>query len=164
METIDEKDFDDWIEKQKQFLLNKDFENLDIEKLIDELDNMVSSPLSSLQSHLKILLTHLLKYNYQTTKLKDHWIEDKVIYTWIPSIENPRSEIEDLLDTHPHLKTVLSDTVILAYQKAKKDAVKQLNKYIRIKSKLLNDKSFPETCPWDFETIMDDDWLPEEII
>ncbi len=164
MDSLYENDYEKWIEKQKQFLLNKDIDKLDIENLIEELEDMGESQYNSLTSHLEILLAHLLKYNYQKTVLKDDWVEDRVIYTWLPSIVRSRSKIERILKKKPSLKSRLDEAFNEAYIDAKELAIKEMNSYSRADIQKLNDKSFPDINPWSFDQIMDEDWLPEDII
>ena len=62
-----EKDFFAWTEKQVQLLKNKDFEKLDIENLVEEIETLGRSEKRVIKSHLINLLMHMLKINYQTT-------------------------------------------------------------------------------------------------
>ncbi len=164
MDNLYENDFDKWIEKQKQSLSNKDLESLDIENLIEELDDMGDQSVSKLTSYIKVLLIHLLKYNYQKTVLKDPWVEDRVTHTWLSSIVGPRDDIETILEKNPNLKNKIDKCLSDGYKKAKKLAIKEMNIYIRIEKNKLNDKSFPDTCPWSFDQIVTEDWLPEKRI
>lgn len=115
-----------------------------------------------LRAHLIILLLHLLKYDYQIRVLKDSWVQDKVMYTWLPSINNPRIEIEQHINKNPSLEPAVNEVLAEAYSLAKLKAIKELNKYIRSESKRLHKTSFPEQCPWTYKQITDDDWLPGE--
>lgn len=161
MNELYEKDYNLWIEKQKQFLLNKDFDKLDIENLIEELEDMGSSDYRALESYLSVLLLHLLKLDYQIKVLKDPWVEDSnIIYFWKTSVINSRLGILKRLKKQPSLKAKIDEAMKEAYEDAKEGAIEELNIHIKSKDLKLNDKSFPDLCPWKFETIMDEDWLP----
>lgn len=160
MNELYEKDYNLWIEKQKQFLLNKDFENLDIENLIEELEDMGSSDYKALESYLNILLLHLLKIDYQKSVLKDPWIENTVVHLWKTSVNNSRRGALKKLKKQPSLKSKIDEALVEAYEDAKEGAIEELNEYIRTDSYKLNDKSFPDTCQWKIEDLLTKGWLP----
>ena len=56
-----EKDYYLWIEKTISLLENRQFSELDLENLIDEISSMGKSEKRSLESYLTRLLEHLLK-------------------------------------------------------------------------------------------------------
>ncbi len=163
MNDLYENDYDLWIEKQKQILLSKDFDSLDIENLIEELDDMGDKSVSKLTSFLKVMITHLLKYEYQKVVLKSPWVEDRVLHLWRNSIIGPRSDIEDILEKNPNLKNKIDTCLEEGYRKGKKLAIEEMNDYIKEKHKKLNNKSFPDICPWSFDQIMDSNWVLENI-
>lgn len=160
MDNLYKTDFYQWVQKQKQLLINRQFDQLDLENLIEEVEDMGKSEPRSLRSHLVTLLLHLLKYQYQTYQLEDRWVAEMVVHTWYPSIDNPRREIREVLQESPSLRSTTSELMSNAYKQAKIDAIKQMNRYIKQKSRKLNASSFPDVCPWTFEQIMEDDWLP----
>ncbi|WP_422139218.1 DUF29 domain-containing protein [Endozoicomonas sp. ALC020] len=160
MDNLYETDFYQWVQKQKQLLINRQFDQLDLENLIEEVGDMGKSEPRSIESHLTTLLLHLLKYEYQTYQLEDRWIAEMVVHTWYPSMDNPRREIRKLLKQSPSLQPKTSQLMHAAYAEARIDAIKQMNRYIKQKSRKLNASSFPDDCPWTFEQIMGDDWLP----
>lgn len=160
MNELYEKDYNLWIEKQKQFLLNKDFDKLDIENLIEELEDMGSSDYRALESYLSVLLLHLLKLDYQNSTLKDPWIENTVVHLWKTSVNNSRRGTLKKLKKQPSLKSKIDEALIEAYEDAKEGAIEELNEYIRTDSYKLNDKSFPDLCPWKIEDLLTKGWLP----
>ena len=153
-------DYQQWAEQQKQFLQSGQLDRLDIKNLLAELGQAVKNNRRSLKSGLKILILHLLKVDYQLRVLQDPWVQDKVIHTWLPSINNPRSDITDLLADSPSLKHHLTDAIAQSYPMARAEAVEQMNKYIHSPQKRLTASSFPDTCPWTFEQLMSLDLYP----
>ncbi|UYM14567.1 DUF29 domain-containing protein [Endozoicomonas euniceicola] len=160
MDNLYHTDYPEWLNQQRHLLANGQFDRLDIPNLLEAMEQRMGDAVNELESHLIILLLHLLKYDYQMRVLQDPWVQDKAIHTWIPSINNPRTEIELLTSKNPHLKNKTARALQAAYPRAKNKAVAELNKYIRSEKKRLNQNSFPEECPWSFERIVDDDWLP----
>jgi hypothetical protein len=160
MENLYESDFYQWVQKQKKLLASRQFDQLDLENLIEEVEDMGKREPRSLESHLTTLLLHLLKYQYQTKVLEDKWIAEMVVHTWYPSMDNPRREIRKLLQDSPSLKSRASEVVVASYKDAKASAIKQMNQYIKQEDRKLTDRSFPEACPWTFDQVMEEDWLP----
>ncbi|WP_257275717.1 MULTISPECIES: DUF29 domain-containing protein [unclassified Endozoicomonas] len=156
-----DSDYYQWVQQQKKLLENRQFDQLDLDNLIEEVGEMGKSERNSFESHLIILLLHLLKYDYQLRVLQDPWVQDKVIHTWLPSITNPRIEIKTLLRKSPYLNKIKDEALAEAYFYARKDAVQELNKYIRSEGKRLDKNSFPKECPWSFDQVMEINWLPE---
>ena len=160
MENLYETNYPLWLSQQRDLLAAGNFEQLDIPNLLEAMEQRMGDAVNELESHLIVLLLHLLKYDYQVRVLQDPWVQDKVIHTWMPSIINPRNEINHLIRKNPHLKAKTGEALSEAYRHAKKSAIKELSKYIRLEKNKLNQNSLPAECPWTFEQIMNEDWLP----
>lgn len=163
MKSLYEIDYYKWLEQQVFLLKNRDFEQLDLDNLLEELESSLMSCKRELRSYLNVLFLHLLKYHYQKTVLNDPWVEDRVAHLWLVSIINARSQIKLLLEENAHLKPVVAEIFPETYQMAKRAAIKEMNSHARSTAQRLNKDSFPDQCPWTFEQTMDDDWLPEEV-
>ena len=59
------EDFNLWTEQMVDLLRARRFEELDIDNLLDELESMSKRDKRELVSRLKLILMHLLKWNYQ---------------------------------------------------------------------------------------------------
>ncbi|WOG27983.1 DUF29 domain-containing protein [Endozoicomonas sp. 8E] len=160
MSNLYKTDYTQWLSQQRELLAQRQFDQLDIDNLLEAMDSEMGDNTRELGSHFKILLIHLLKYDHQKRVLQDHWVEDKVLHTWVPSINNARVEIEDILTQNPCLQSSTEAIMDDVYPKAKKSAIEELNRYIKIKSKRLNKNSFPKECPWSFEQATKKNWLP----
>ncbi|WOG27426.1 DUF29 domain-containing protein [Endozoicomonas sp. 8E] len=160
MTDLYKTDYTAWLSQQRELLAQRQFHKLDIDNLLEAMDYEMGSTRDTLESHLSVLVLHLLKYDYQKRILKDLWVEDKVVQTWMPSIYNSRAAIEKQISKHPHLQPTIEELLAGAYSDACRQAVKQMNNYARSESQKLSKNSFPDQCPWTFEQITDDDWLP----
>lgn len=160
MKSLYETDYHQWLGQQRELLAAKQFDQLDIDNLLEALEHEMGNDVRELRSHLVILLVHLLKYDYQNRILKDPWVEDKVLQSWIPSINNPRDEIDLHVEENPYLSNYFQESLEKAYVKAKKSAMEELNRYIKTESKRLNKNSFPKKCPWSYEQVTERGWLP----
>ena len=94
-------------------------------------------------NRLKIVLLHLLKWQFQPGLR---------CTSWRLSVEEQRYMIEDHLHDNPSLKYSLAETIASAYRFARIDAEKETG---------LARKTFPEKCPFTFEQMMDADFWPE---
>jgi hypothetical protein len=136
------KDLYLWGIEQIKLLKEKRFDELDIEHLIEEMEDMGSSQRSAVSSHLKNLLMHLLKWQYQSNIQSN---------SWSFSIINARLALEDLIIESPSLKNMPSNELSKAYANARKLAAKETG---------LNINIFPIDCPYTIEQILNEDWLP----
>jgi hypothetical protein len=88
---------------------------------------------------------HLLKWQYEAENRSR---------SWKLTILNQRAEIGGLLEDSPSLSHKLPDMIAGAYSRARKTAVLETG---------LPAATFPETCPYSQEEILDADFLPREI-
>lgn len=125
-----EKDFFKWVGSQADFLRKGEFENLDIENLIEEIESLGRSEKRTLQSFLEILLMHMLKEKYQ---------KEKTSKSWLLSIKNSRLKVKRVLKDNPSLKTKLPQIINESYESARLDAAQETG---------LPEKTFPKKCEW----------------
>ena len=102
----------------------------------------------ALQSHLKQLLMHLLKWQYQPSRRQQG-------RSWATTIVNARSEIADLVERSPGLEPHVEPLLHKAYPTARRLAEIQTR---------LPLTTFPATCPWTLEQVLDDDFFPEALL
>ncbi|MDD2816380.1 MAG: DUF29 domain-containing protein [Thiotrichaceae bacterium] len=145
------QDFDAWIHDQISLLKAGKMDALDTRHLIEELEDMGKNNRRELSSHLKILIAHLLKWQFQLAALSDKW-ESYEGKSWRLTIIEQRSQIVDLLEDVPSLKRELESTVEKSYPKAVLFAVKETR---------LAKTTFPETCPYTIQQLLDDEFFPE---
>ena len=138
-----EGDFYAWANEQASLLRAGRLSEADIAHIAEEIESMGKSEKRELVSRLRILLLHLLKWQFQPSHRGTSW-EGSVI--------NTRDELDDHLRDNPSLKAHLSAALETAYRRAVVDASTETG---------LRKASFPQTCPWSYEQIMDPDFWPE---
>lgn len=138
-----EQDYYLWLEKTAYLLENREFSDLDLGNLLNEILSMGRSEKRALEINLIVLLQHLLKYRYQPIKRTN---------SWRLTIEEHRYRIKKELQDSPSLKSFFQEVFNECYQQAKKRA--------SIETKL-SIKAFPERSPFTIEQILDSDYLPE---
>ena len=140
--SLYDQDLSAWAAHNANLLRKGQFKDLDIEHLIEELDDMGKSEKRGIYSHQKVLLMHLLKWQFQPTKQTSSWR-----YT----IRNARRELKYLIDDNPSLKNLPH----VKLQSAYKDAVIMAGGETG-----LDEREFPFVCPYTVEQLLDEEWFP----
>lgn len=138
-----EQDFNLWLESTVNCLRDRKLSQMDYEHLIEELESMGRSDKNALKSNLRILLMHLLKYQYQPEKRSNSWR-----YT----ITEHRQRIRDSLEDSPSLKPFLREIFAKCYQDSRKLAADETG---------LSIHQFPQQCPFELDDILNLDYLPK---
>jgi hypothetical protein len=92
-----------WVEDTVAKLRAQDFESLDLENLIEEVESLGIFQRKELVSRLTRLLEHLLKRMYVNSPQDDNGWECTIV--WERIIGNQRSELGILLDHAPSLQS-----------------------------------------------------------
>jgi hypothetical protein len=100
--SLYDRDLNLWLEKAISQLKSRDFQNLDIENLIEELEGLAGRDKRELKSRLRTLLEHLFKRMY--VNLPD------CFNGWENTIREQRSQLEDIFDQSPSLKGIWDKT------------------------------------------------------
>lgn len=139
------KDFCTWAEKTANILQLQDWNALDLEHLIEEVLDLSKSQQRSLQSALRLVLSHLLKWKYQSQRRSR---------SWELTITRERLNLEELLQESPSLRRFLEDAAWIdaTYQRSRREAMVETG---------LVAESFPVTCPFRLVEILDLDFYPE---
>lgn len=143
-QTAYETDFYGWTQDQAKLLKERAFDAIDFEHLIEELDSMGARERRELISRLRVLMMHLLKWEYQP---------DLRSRSWDLTIRNQRDELAIHLEDNPSLKSKILDVLVKAYPLALRDAEKETG---------LPEQVFPAQCPWTIEQMMDAEFWPGE--
>jgi len=136
-----ETDFVGWLNQQKSALVSQDITALDWENLAEELDAMGIREKNELKNRLVVLITHLLKWEYQETKRS---------ISWFTTIANQRDDIQDLLSEKPSLNQYIPDILPKAYRNARREASAETGLLLA---------TFPETCSYNIEEILNPEFL-----
>jgi len=138
-----ETDFHRWILEQSALLKAGQLDNLDVPHLIEELESMSARERRELINRLAVLLTHLLKWQFQP---------ERRCTSWRLTINEQRRQLELLLEDSPSLGQHLPQFLERAYRNATRAALEETG---FLKS------PFPEQCTYSFEQIMDEGYWPE---
>jgi hypothetical protein len=140
-----DQDFYTWALTTAAAIRHGEWQDLDLAHVAEEIESLGISRAHAVTSHLKQLVMHLLKWQYQPSR-------QQTGHSWESTIINARSEIAALLDENPGLKPHLEAFLSKAYPTARRLARAQTRLPLTM---------FPETCPWTLEQMLDDDFFPE---
>ncbi|MBF0338691.1 MAG: DUF29 domain-containing protein [Nitrospirae bacterium] len=135
-------DFYKWSLKTAELLRQGRFGELDIESIAEEIESLGKSEKKELRNRLAVLIMHLLKWQYQPDKRSE---------SWKSTISIQRVEIKFVLKDSPSLKHIVETIINEAYEKA----IVMFQKETRF-----SQTELPETCPYTFNQLIDNNFLP----
>jgi Domain of unknown function DUF29 len=140
-----ETDFAVWAEHQALMVQLGMWEELDQEHLVEELEALSRSEHSELESRLEVLITHLLKWQFDVASQNPRRL-------WRATIREQRHRLTRLLQRNPSLRPTLPDVLHQNYPHARLIALDETD---------LPDSLLPATCPWSIQQILDENFVPE---
>jgi hypothetical protein len=142
--TLYDQDYYLWINKTVEQLSNNQFQEIDLQNLIAELESMGRSEKRSVQSNLTVLLMHLLKYKYQPNKRSQ---------SWRSTIVEHRRRLLIVFKDSPSLRGYGQEIFAECYQDARQDGATETQLKISV---------FPDECPFNLEVVLRVDYLADE--
>jgi len=135
-------DYYAWLNEQVAHLREQRFSVLDVTHLIDEIEDLARAEKREIESRLGVLLVHLLKWSCQP---------DMRSGSWSATIIEQRARILKRLQESPSLRgypeEILNEEYRLAVSKAAAEGG-------------LPVKTFPGSCPYTIDQVLDPDFLP----
>ncbi len=141
--TLYDRDFYAWTEAMAHALRSNRWSTLDIKNLVEEMESLGRRERQESENRLAILLGHLLKWQYQDSQRSN---------SWRATLRKQRRRIQKLLLENPSLKPYIATAIAEAYLDGRDLAIQETN---------LPDETFPIDCPYEFETAIDAEFLPD---
>ena len=141
--TLYNTDYIQWVEATLQQLRSRDYDRVDWDNLLDEIEEIGKRDRRSIDSHLVVVLVHLLKWQLQS---------DCRTGSWASSITEHRRRILRLLKDSPSLKPYIETILEECYQSARKQAHQETGLLLEL---------FPAVCPYPVEDILNNNFLSE---
>lgn len=135
-------DFYAWTQQQVNLLKTRNWSEIDVDGLIEEIESMGASERRELINRLAVLLAHLLKWQYQPSFRGR---------SWQLTLKEQRRRLQRLLRDNPSLRARLSDFIGDAYGDAILLAAKETG---------LDESGFPTQCPYTEKDILDPEFYP----
>ena len=146
MKSAYDVDFYEWTQHQAAALAASHVSELDLANLAEEIESLGRRDRRALRSRLKVLVRHLLKWCYQPERRK-------MGRSWWRTIRTQRSEISLILEDSPSLRRQVPEMMQADYQAVCMDTNGETD---------LPLTTFPQTCPWTAEQVLDDTFWPHE--
>jgi len=140
--SLYETDYLQWLNHTIKQIQDQDYDHVDWQNLIEEIEDMGRNERRALESNLIIVFLHLLKWQYQPQKRTGSWER---------SLIEHRRRIRKALKESPSLNSYLEEILLESYTEAVKQAKAETKLPI---------STFPSECPYQLSTIIDDDFLP----
>ena len=138
--TAYETDYNQWLKETVKQLQERNFEQVDWDNLIEEIESMGKSDRRALMSLLTRLIEHLLKLAYWQEEKK--WSGNH----WAAAIVNFRAQIQHRLEDSPSLRQELA----AMYDKVYPVAIKSVSQLFSLNS----------DAHISLEQTLDDNWFP----
>lgn len=135
-------DFFIWTQETAAKIRNCRFRDIDLPALAAEIQDLGKRDWTEVNSRLRVILTHLLKVEYQPEKKTDSWTN---------SIGRERTEIEGIFDHSPSLRAKAEESLPRTYERAMREAARETK---------LPKSTFPLQCPYTYDEILDHEFYP----
>ena len=137
LKELYDRDFNLWVQETKLKIQNRDFENMDWDNLLDEIDDMGKSEKRSLERYLQRLIEHILKLQYWESEKERNYKH------WQSEVINFRNLIKRLLKRNPSFNRYMEDV----YQELFENAIARLkvefeippNSFVELKTMMSDD-------------------------
>jgi Domain of unknown function DUF29 len=140
-----DEDFVLWTGRQAALIRAGRFELVDWENVAEEIESLGSSDRRQLRNRLEVLMTHLLKWQFQPMHRSR---------SWQSTIRVQRGRVERLLKESPSLRREVAGLSQEQYPAAREGASSETGFALR---------SFPKSLPYTPAQILDDDFFPGPI-
>ncbi len=150
-ENLYDQDFQKWIQQTIKHLQKAEFDQLDREHLIEELEDLGKSEKRFLESNLMILLAHLVKLKVQKNA------PEMMQQSWLNSVDENRKHIQKSLRETPSLKSSLIPSIESAYPDAYQLAIKE-GKRAKFGVNIPETSDYPVICPFSVTEILNEDF------
>ncbi|WP_342166048.1 DUF29 domain-containing protein [Methylobacterium sp. SD21] len=132
-----EDDLYTWVREQVALLRAGRVDALDLDNIAEELSDVGSSQYSQMESTLRVLIMHMLKWDQQPEKRTP---------SWIYSIREQRRRYVKILKKNPGLKSQLDEIRAGIYPVSRDWASDECH---------LSPDEFPPECPYDWDDLLE---------
>jgi hypothetical protein len=130
-----ERDLYSWSREQARLVREGRWDLVDRENVAEEIESLGRTEFNKLESALRVLLMHMLKWDHQPERRSR---------SWALTIDTQRLEIADVLGDNPGLRPRIGEAVTRAYRKARNEAATETG---------LERDLFPEQCPYSWADV-----------
>ncbi|MBV8845753.1 MAG: DUF29 domain-containing protein [Bryobacterales bacterium] len=143
IQELYDRDFFEWTQRNADLLNKGCFDLADIPHIAEELADLGKSNQREVLSFLTRLILHLLKWQFQPSQQSG---------SWAASIDDSRVQLERIFEQSPSLRRYGAGRIEGVYPDAVRRAAHETG---------LAGTVFPPHCPYTFDQLMDQDFLPK---
>jgi hypothetical protein len=143
--SLYDTDYQLWLDRTAAQLRAREFKQIDLENLIEEIESLGKSDKRVISSYLMRLCEHLLKIEYWQSE------RESCFRGWDLEVTHFRLQIQALLKDSPSLKNYLSENFVSEYGNGRKLFLKASQQDINL---------IPVEPSFTLEQALDEDWLP----
>jgi hypothetical protein len=143
-----DQDFFEWTARNAELLRRGSVEEADLENIAQEIEDLGTRYRHEIKSWLVALVKHLLKWKWQPERR----YTQSGASSWLSTIREQRRQLADLLEEAPSLKRYAEEALHKAHRSAVKEASAETGMPI---------PRFPAECPFTFDQVLEDEFLPE---
>jgi hypothetical protein len=140
MHTAYEQDFYTWSLEQARLVRDGSWAAIDRENVAEEIESLGREQFAKLESALRVLLMHMLKWDHQP---------ERRTRSWALSIKAQRIAVRRVMDGNPGLAPRVPEAIRFGYEAARVEAARETD---------LDEHIFPERCPYSWEDIVGRDF------
>ena len=130
-----DRDIYSWSLEQARLVREGRWDAVDRENVAEEIESLGRTEFNRLESALRVLLMHMLKWDHQPNRRSR---------SWALTIEEQRLEIEDVLGDNPGLRPRVGEAVTRAYRRARLEAARETG---------LEEGTFAIACPYSWDDV-----------
>ena len=134
-----------WTQTSTELIRAGQWDDIDRQALAEEVESVGTSQQQALESHLEVVLTHLLTWCYGPTR-------PDARRGWRLTIREQRRRLARLLHYSPSLRSTVPAVMAESYPHARLMALEAIEE---------PSTTFPETCPWTPEQMLEAEFWPE---
>jgi Domain of unknown function DUF29 len=138
------RDFYSWLMEQARHLRAGRWTALDRENLAEEIESLGREQFNKLESALRVLILHMLKWDHQAERRGR---------SWSLSIRQQRLELDDIIADNPGLRGRIPEAITRAYRKARLQAANETG---------IDEDRFPQSCPYTWVEIVSREFSSSE--
>ncbi|MEJ0077819.1 MAG: DUF29 domain-containing protein [Alphaproteobacteria bacterium] len=131
-----DRDFYAWSLEQARLLREGRWNAVDRENVAEEIESLGAEQFSKLESAVRVLMLHMLKWDHQPRKRSR---------SWALSIKAQRVELDDVLSDNSGLKPRIAEAIGRAHRRARIEAAKEPG---------MEEAVFPDQCPYSWDDIV----------
>ena len=137
-----EDDFALWSAEQAALMRAGKLDRVDLENIAEEIESLGRSEQHQIDSRMEVLLAHLLKWHFQPSGRSN---------SWRASVNEQRARIGRLIERSPSLRHYPAESLQGSFIIGRYEAMRETG---------LPEATFPQTCPYTIEQVLDPEFLP----